>query len=92
MPDYVMQALLDGPKPIAVITDIVLKQHGNDIDANNIRSAAWRMWKAKRIGKTGDNYHLLSNSPERGGRLPLEENEALHGNAASASETAQDAQ
>lgn len=92
MPDYVMQALLDGPKPISVITEIVLKQHGGDLDANNIRSAAWRMWKAQRIGKSGDNYHLLTNSPESGGRLPLEENEAPNGNADGASETALDAQ
>lgn len=86
MPDYVMQALFDGPKPIAAITEIVVQKHGPDIDANNVRSAAWRMWKAGRIGKTGDNYHLIKGSAEDRSRLPLEETEPLSGNPESGSE------
>ena len=79
MPDYIIQALLDGPRPIAAITEMVAMQVGPDVDANNIRSAAWRMWKANRIGKDGDNYHLLTGSQGMADRPSLDENEPPSG-------------
>lgn len=64
MPDLILSALEDGPKPIAGVTALVTTASGKPTDANNIRSTAWRMWKANRISKTGDVYHLNSHKLE----------------------------
>lgn len=63
MPELIVQALASGPKPIADVTAAVSDMSDKPIDANNIRSTAWRMWKAGRIEKTGDDYHLVGAGP-----------------------------
>lgn len=65
MPDLIVRALEAGPKPIADVTAAVSAISQRAIDANNIRSTAWRMWKAGRISKTGDDYHLNDYSPHQ---------------------------
>jgi hypothetical protein len=64
MPDLIIASLDDGPKPIAAITLAVTAMSDKAVDANNIRSTAWRMWKAGRIGKAGDYYHLPNHETE----------------------------
>lgn len=64
MPELILLALEEGPKPIAEVTTIVADLSDKEVDANNIRSTAWRMWKADRIEKTGDLYHLIGQAPE----------------------------
>lgn len=64
MPDLIMRALETGPKPIADVTATVTVMGEKPVDANNIRSTAWRMWKAGRISKTGDVYHLNNHRLE----------------------------
>lgn len=64
MPELILLALEKGPKPISEVTTIVADLSDKAVDANNIRSTAWRMWKAERIAKTGDLYHLLGRPPE----------------------------
>ena len=61
MPDLIIHSLQDGPKPISSVTAKVMELSERPVDPNNVRSTAWRMWKADRIGKTGDNYHLLNH-------------------------------
>jgi hypothetical protein len=63
MPELILLALEDGPKPISEVTATVADLSDKEVDANNIRSTAWRMWKADRIGKTGDLYHLIGQAP-----------------------------
>ncbi len=64
MPDLILSALKSGPKPISEITVAVADESEKPIDPNNIRSTAWRMWKANRISKTGDVYHLNNHRLE----------------------------
>ena len=59
MPDLILRSLADGPKPIADVTAAVTAMSDKPVEANNVRSTTWRMWKAGRIEKTGDNYHLI---------------------------------
>jgi len=59
MPDLILQALEAGPRAVADLTSSVAFASNKSVDANNIRSTAWRMWKAGRIAKTGDEYHLI---------------------------------
>lgn len=65
MPDLIIRALEDGPRPISDITGLVQSMSEKPIDPNNIRSTAWRLWKAGRISKTGDDYHLNEHVPEQ---------------------------
>ena len=68
--DLILKVLNDGPQPIATITERVRTRYGQEIDPNNIRSTAWRMWKAKRLEKTDERYHLLDKEgPAEAGPL-----------------------
>lgn len=66
IPDLIVKALETGPKPIADLTSAVMAMSDRPMDANNIRSTAWRIWRAERIAKTGDDYHLIGDTPSNG--------------------------
>lgn len=72
MPELILLALEEGPKPIAEVTATVTDLSDKEVEPNNIRSTAWRMWKAGRIEKTGDLYHLIGQAPEGGESEELE--------------------
>lgn len=58
VPDMIFSVLRDGPLPIAEILKRVRERYNPDIDPNNVRPAAWRLWKAGRLNKLDDNYQL----------------------------------
>lgn len=63
MPELIIHSLQGGPKPISSVTAKVMELSERPVDPNNVRSTAWRMWKADRIAKSGDDYHLLDYVP-----------------------------
>lgn len=73
MPELILLSLEEGPKAIAAVITTVADLSDKETDANNIRSTAWRMWKAGRIGRTGDEYHLLGAAVAQDDTTPVQE-------------------
>ena len=75
VPEMIFSVLRDGPMPIAGILDQIRERFAKDIDPNNVRPAAWRLWKAGRLNKLDDKYQL----PESGEGLGDEPKPSVEG-------------